>query len=106
MPEDKLTKLYNSAQFLEKYGKDKREELMKVFDKMDDSNLAARRLEWCMKYSRVPRELSIPALEKFYSSRGMNESEVKEKISQGLHNTKMKDEEKYIPCDPIEEITE
>lgn len=111
MVDDKLTELYNSAQFLEKYGKDIRESYMAVFDKMDDTNLAARRLEWCMKYSKTPREIAIPSLEKFLRHKredGFDKSgmTLKAELQHILLNTRLINERDNIPPDPIEEITQ
>jgi len=106
---DELTELYNSGEFIEKYGKDMRKDLINVFDKMDDHELAARRLQWCMKYDKVPREIATPSLESFLSlsrRRGHNKSRLtaEAELKQILLKGRIKDQELGIPPDPIEVI--
>jgi len=99
MADDKLTDLYNSPEFIDRWGKDKRIEYIEHFDKLLDRDLAAKQLQWCLDYKRVPRPIADAKNLIFYEYR-FSPKEAAKKVSLEVEKQMRNDEKAGIPPYP------
>lgn len=103
MAEDKLTDLYNSPEFIDRWGKDKRIEYIEHFDKLLDRDVAAKQLQWCLEYNRVPHPIAKAKMIRFFEHR-LSPKEAEKKLSLLVEEQMRNDEKAGIPPYPSVEV--
>ncbi len=101
--DDELSIIYNSPNFINNYGKDNRLLLIEYFDSQKDYTLAAKQLLWCITYKRMPKQLNIPHLRKFYQD-VYSPSEVEYQISLAIQKQMSNDHTANIPPYPTFDV--